>query len=43
MATRMMTKGLTRTDRLVAWTMIGGLALALVQYAQDWALPTHFV
>jgi len=43
MATRIMTNGLTRTDCLVAWTMIAGLALALVQYAQDIALPAHFV
>jgi hypothetical protein len=43
MATRMMTQGLTRSDRLVAWTMIAGIALALVQYAQDFALPAHFV
>jgi hypothetical protein len=43
MATHMVIKGLTRTDRVVAWTMIAGLALALVQYAQDLALPTHFL
>jgi hypothetical protein len=43
MATQMMTTGLTRTDRVVAWTMMAGLALALVQYAQALALPAHFV
>jgi hypothetical protein len=43
MATQMMTAGMTGTDRVVAWTMIAGLALALVQYAQDFALPAHFV
>ena len=43
MATQMMTTGMTGTDRAVAWTMIAGLALALVQYAQGLALPAHFV
>jgi hypothetical protein len=43
MTTHMMTKGVTGTDRLVVWTMIAGLALALVQYAQDLALPAHFL
>jgi hypothetical protein len=43
MATQMMTSGTTGTDRFVAWTMIAGLALALVQFAQDLALPAHFV
>ncbi len=43
MATRIMTAGLTRSDHFVAWAMIAGLALALVQSAQSFALPAHFV
>ena len=43
MATQIMTKGLTRADHFVAWTMMVGLALALLQYAQDLAIPAHFV
>jgi hypothetical protein len=43
MATKMMTKGMTVTDRVVAWSMISGLALALLQVAQTAALPAHFV
>jgi hypothetical protein len=43
MASRIMTRGMTGTDRLVAWTMIAGLAFALLQAAQDLALPAHFV
>jgi hypothetical protein len=43
MATQIMTKGLTCTDRFVAWTMMAGLVLALLQYAHDLALPAHFV
>lgn len=43
MATQMMTTGVTGADRIVAWAMIAGLALALVQYAQTLALPAHFV
>ena len=43
MATQIITKGLTRTDHVVAWTMIAGLAVALLQYAYDLALPAHFV
>ena len=43
MATKMITKGMTRTDRIVAWTMMTGLAIALIQYAQGMALPMHFV
>lgn len=42
MATRMMTKGMSTMDRAVAWTMMAGLALALIQYAQAMALPAHF-
>jgi hypothetical protein len=43
MATTIMTRGMTRTDRLVAWTMTVGVALALLQSVQDLALPAHFV
>jgi hypothetical protein len=43
MATKMMTKGLTVTDRVVAWSMMSGLALALLQVAHTTALPAHFV
>jgi hypothetical protein len=43
MATRMMTNSVTGADRIVTWTMITGLALALIQSAQALALPAHFV
>ena len=43
MATMMMTKGTTTIDRIVAWAMLSGLAVALLQYAQASALPAHFV
>ncbi|WP_273559226.1 hypothetical protein R1A27_09785 [Methylobacterium sp. NMS12] len=43
MVTRMMTNTASGSDRIVAWSMIAGLALALIQYAQDVALPAHFV
>jgi hypothetical protein len=43
MATKMMTKGMTMADHIVAWSMISGLAFALLQVAQTAALPTHFV
>jgi hypothetical protein len=43
MATRMMTNSATGADRIVAWIMIAGLALALIQSAQALALPAHFV
>ncbi|SFM34822.1 hypothetical protein [Methylobacterium pseudosasicola] len=43
MATKMMTKGMTTVDHIVAWSMMAGLAVALVQCAQTMALPAHFV
>ncbi|MEE7468513.1 hypothetical protein MOF7_12110 [Methylobacterium oryzae] len=43
MVTRMMTNSASGSDRIVVWSMIAGLALALIQYAQAAALPTHFV
>ena len=43
MVTRMMTNPASGSDRIVAWSMIAGLALAVIQYAQDVALPAHFV
>lgn len=43
MATKMMIKGMSVTDRVVAGAMMTGLAMALVQYAQTLALPAHFV
>jgi hypothetical protein len=43
MATKMMTQGMTVTDHIVAWSMMSGLALALLQLAQTAALPAHFV
>ncbi|MGU3546194.1 hypothetical protein [Methylobacterium sp. A52T] len=43
MATKMMTKGMTVTDHIVAWSMVTGLALAVLQFALTAALPTHFV
>ena len=43
MATKLMTKGMTVTDRIVAWSMMSGLAFALLQVAQTAALPVHFV
>lgn len=43
MATRMMTNSVTGADRIVAWIMIAGLALALIQSAQALALPAHFI
>ena len=43
MVTRMMTNTASGSDRIVAWSMIAGLALAVIQYAQDVALPAHFV
>jgi hypothetical protein len=42
MATKMITKGMTTVDLIVAWAMMAGLATALVQCAQAAALPTHF-
>ena len=42
MATGMITKGMTVTDHIVAWSMMSGLALALLQLAQTAALPAHF-
>jgi hypothetical protein len=41
MATKMMTTGMT--DHIVAWSIMSGLALALLQLAQTAALPAHFV
>jgi len=43
MATKMMTKGMTVTDHIVAWSMMSGLALALLQVALTAALPAHLV
>ena len=43
MATKMMTKGMTAMDRVIATAMMSGLALALVEYARITALPSHFV
>jgi hypothetical protein len=43
MATKMMTTGMTMTDHIVAWSIMSGLALALLQLAQTAALPAHFV
>jgi hypothetical protein len=43
MAARMMTRGMSVTDRIVAWFMMSALALALLQTAQTAALPAHFV
>ena len=43
MATKMMTKGMTATDRFVAWAMMAGLAVAVMQFGQAAALPAHFV
>ena len=43
MATKMMTKGMTVTDHIVAWSMMSGLVLALLQVAQTAVLPAHFV
>jgi hypothetical protein len=43
MANKMMTKGMTVMDHVVAWSMMSGLALALLQVAQIAALPSHFV
>ena len=42
MAKRAMISGLTQTDRAMVWTMLVGLTLALIQYAQTLALPAHF-
>jgi hypothetical protein len=39
----MMTRGMTTADRIVAWAMMTGLALALLQCGQASALPPHFV
>ncbi|GJE60926.1 hypothetical protein [Methylobacterium trifolii] len=43
MATRMMIKGMSVSDRFVAWAMTAGMAVALVQLGQAAALPAHFV
>lgn len=43
MAKRMMTRGMTTSDRIVAWMMMAGLAVALIQSGQVAALPMHFV
>jgi hypothetical protein len=43
MAQRMITRGMTTADRIVAWTMMAGLALALIHCGQASALPPHFV
>lgn len=43
MATRTMTNSVTGADRIVAWIMVAGLALALIQSAQALALPAHFI
>lgn len=43
MAKMLMTRGMTPTDRIVAWAVMSGLAVALFQYAQASALPSHFV
>lgn len=43
MATMLMTKGATATDRIVAWALLSGLAIAVLQYAEASALPAHFV
>lgn len=42
MAKRAMMTGMTRIDRAFVSTMLGGLTLALIQYAQTLALPAHF-
>lgn len=42
MAKTILTKKMTNTDH-VAWSMIAGLALALIHYSQFLALPAHFV
>ena len=43
MVTRMMTNNASGSDRIVAWSMIAGLAPALIQYAHGVALPARFV
>jgi hypothetical protein len=43
MASKIMTRGMTGLDRVVAWTMIAGLSFAMIQSALDKALPAHFV
>lgn len=42
MAKRAMMKGMTTMDRVVAWAMMAGIVIALVQYGQAMALPRHF-
>ncbi|MHB2207030.1 hypothetical protein [Methylobacterium sp. CM6257] len=43
MATKMVTKGTTATGHIMAWSIMSGLALALLQCAQTAALPAHIV
>ncbi|WP_292508056.1 hypothetical protein [Methylobacterium sp.] len=43
MAGEKVTRGMTATDRIVAWIMVAGIALVLIGYAQSLALPAHFV
>ena len=43
MAKRMMIRGMTLSDQVVAWAMMAGLAVALVHFGQAAALPTSFV
>jgi uncharacterized membrane protein YedE/YeeE len=43
MAKRMMIRGMTTSHWIVAWMMMAGLVLALIQSGQASALPTHVV
>ena len=43
MATKMITKGMTVADHIVAWSMMSGLVLSFLQLGQTAALRAHFV
>jgi hypothetical protein len=43
MATQTTLRGMTATDRILAWAMMAGLAAALLRSAEAAVLPAHFV
>ncbi len=43
MFTKITINGMTLRDHFVAWTMMAGLAVAVMQLGQAAALPAHFV
>ena len=43
MTTKTKIRGMTATDRIVAWALLASLATALLQYVEAAALPAHFV